>query len=142
MIDLVVNNRKSSKENVKMNKREQIYKCALCGNVVELVNASTGHLMCCKQEMQLMEEQTADSTTEKHVPIIEEDGTCSKVKVGSTPHPMTEEHHIEWIEVINGDYVNREYLQLGDKAEAKFYVNNQPGLIVRSYCNIHGLWTA
>ena len=125
-----------------MNAREQIFKCSLCGNVVEMVHGAEGQLVCCGQDMELMEEKTADFKTEKHVPIISEDGTCSKVVVGSIPHPMTDEHHIEWIEVLVGDYVNRKYLKPGDDPEAYFYVHKQPGAIVRSYCNLHGLWKA
>ena len=125
-----------------MNTREQIFKCTLCGNVIEMVHASTGELICCDKKMELMEEKTADFKIEKHVPIINEDGTCSVVTVGSTPHPMTDEHHIEWIEIINDDYINRKYLKPGDNPKAKFYVHKQPGLRVRSYCNLHGLWKA
>jgi len=125
-----------------MNVREQILKCGICGNVVEMVHGSTGRLICCGKEMGLMEGKTADSKMEKHVPIISEDGTCSKVVVGSIPHPMTAEHHIEWIEILVGDYVNRKYLKPGDDPIAHFYVHKQPGQVVRSYCNLHGLWKA
>lgn len=120
--------------------RSDIYKCELCGNVSELVGVGGGKLNCCGQPMQLLPEQTADATTEKHVPILKDDSINITVIVGSTAHPMTEEHYIEWIEVINGDYVNRKYLEPGDAPEAEFYVHKQPGLILRSYCNLHGLW--
>ena len=125
-----------------MNKREQIYKCNVCGNIVEFVHPAAGEVTCCGESMVLMDEKTADFKTEKHVPILSESGSGVKIVVGSTAHPMTEEHYIEWIEVINGDYVNRKYLKPGDAPEAEFYVPKQPGLIVRSYCNIHGLWKA
>jgi superoxide reductase len=90
--------------------------------------------------MALMQEKTADSKTEKHVPIFGEAQNGVKVIVGSTAHPMTPEHYIEWIEVINGDYVNRKRLKPGEAPEAEFYVTKQEGLVLRSYCNIHGLW--
>ena len=90
--------------------------------------------------MKLQEEKTADSKTEKHVPIIEATPNGVKVTVGSVPHPMVDDHYIEWIEVANGPYVNRKYLKPGDKPEAEFYVKLQPGLIVREFCNKHGLW--
>jgi len=118
----------------------EIYKCSRCGNVVEVTNGNAGTLNCCGAPMDLMEEKTADSSTEKHVPIVAAAGSGIKVVVGSTAHPMTEEHYIEWIEVINGDYVNRKYLKPGDKPEAEFYVPEKEGLILRSYCNLHGLW--
>jgi len=90
--------------------------------------------------MQLMTEQTADKTKEKHVPLISGDKNGVKIVVGCTPHPMTDAHYIEWIEVANGPYVNRKYLKPGDAPEAEFYVPMQSGLVVRSYCNVHGLW--
>lgn len=122
-------------------KRNEIYKCH-AGMTIEILGEADCELVCCGKPVELLKAQTADSSTEKHVPIIKECGDGIKVIVGSTAHPMTEEHHIEWIEVINGDYVNRKYLKVGDAPEAEFYVKNQPGLIIRQYCNIHGLWSS
>jgi len=122
-------------------KRNEIYKCH-AGMTIEILGGADCELVCCGKPVELLKAQTADSATEKHVPIIEECGAGVKVIVGSTAHPMTEEHYIEWIEVINGDYVNRKYLKPGDAPEAEFYVENQPGLIVRQYCNVHGLWSS
>lgn len=118
----------------------EVYKCEKCGNVAEITHG--GHCVpeCCGQGMTLLKEKTADSKLEKHVPLQTEGTYGVKVIVGSTPHPMTPEHYIEWIEVINGDYVNRKYLKPGDAPEAEFYVPVQKGLILRSYCNLHGLW--
>ena len=125
-----------------MTEKNQVYKCNLCGNIVDILHHADGSLICCGKEMELLVAQTADPKTEKHVPVLIDEGLCLKIKIGSTPHPMTEEHHIEWIEILNGDYVNRKYLNPRDKAEAEFYLHKQPGLIMRSYCNIHGLWKA
>ena len=125
-----------------MNKRESIYKCELCGNIVEFVRPGEGELVCCGQNMVLMEEKIADFKVEKHVPILSETDNGIKITVGSTLHPMTEEHYIEWIEVINKDYINRKYLKPGNAPVAEFYIPNQPGLVIRSYCNMHGLWKA
>lgn len=123
-----------------MTKKRELYKCALCGNIVEVLDPADGELVCCGEPMTLLEEKTADKTTEKHVPIIQETSEGIKVIVGSTPHPMDEKHFIEWIEVINGDYVQRKRLHPGEKPEAEFYVPLQDGLIAREYCNVHGLW--
>ena len=123
-----------------MSKKLEIYKCAK-GMVLEVVNGGdVCDLTCCGEPVVLQEEQTADAATEKHVPVVEEIDGGIRVKVGSVDHPMTEEHSIQWIEVINGDYVNRKYLHAGEKPEALFYVPMQKGLIVREYCNVHGLW--
>lgn len=117
-----------------------VFKCEVCGNVVELLFFGGGELVCCGEPMKNLEAKSTDATTEKHVPIIEEIDGGSRVYVGSTEHPMTEEHYIRWIEIINGDYVNRKYLKPGDKPEAFFYVKKADNLIVREHCNIHGLW--
>jgi len=83
-----------------MAKQLDIFKCELCGNVVELLHVGGGQLVCCGQPMTLMEEQNADSATEKHVPVIEKKDGGLLVKVGSIPHPMIEKHYIEWIQLI------------------------------------------
>jgi superoxide reductase len=121
-----------------MPKRLEVYKCELCGNVVEVTHGAKGALVCCGQEMKLLEEQTADSAREKHVPLVE--GT--KVKVGSVPHPMEEKHFIEFIEVLSpeGDLVCRKYLEPGDAPEADISCCAGGKVVAREYCNVHGLW--
>ena len=119
----------------------EIYKCEECGLVVEVTTGSDRTPSCCGKEMKKLEPQTAEFKFEKHVPYPEANGSGTKVSGGkATAHPMTEAHHIAWIEVINGDYVNRKYLNPNDKPEAEFYVPLKKGMIVREYCNIHGLW--
>ena len=121
--------------------RLEIYKCDECGLVVEGTTGCNCSTVCCGKEMKLMSPQTAEFKFEKHVPYPEARDNGMHVAVGKEmAHPMTEEHHIEWIEVINGPYVNRKYLKPGEKPEADFYVPLQKGMIVREYCNIHGLW--
>jgi len=120
--------------------RLYVYKCEVCGNIVELMHVGGGDLVCCGKPMKLMTENTTDAATEKHVPVIESIADGIRVKVGSVAHPMEEKHFIEWIEVINGDWVNRKYLKPGDKPEAEFYVKDNGKLIVREYCNVHGHW--
>ena len=72
-----------------MTKRMEVYKCEICGNIVEVLHKGEGALVCCGEEMKNLDEQTADFKTEKHVPMIQESGEGVKVIVGSTPHPMT-----------------------------------------------------
>jgi superoxide reductase len=122
-----------------MTKRLEVYKCEICGNIIELLHTGRGTLVCCGQEMNLMREQTADQTTEKHVPIIEKIPSGIKAVVGSTLHPMEEKHYIEWIEIITKGGASRKFLKPGDKPESLF--KDVEGLEkVREYCNIHGLW--
>jgi superoxide reductase len=122
-----------------MVKLKEIYKCAICGNIIEVVHASTGELVCCGQPMELLAEKLLDVGNEKHVPIIEKTTTGVKVKVGSIPHPMEEKHYIEWIEIAADDMVIRRFLKPADKPEAEFCVTAKK-LSARDYCNVHGLW--
>jgi superoxide reductase len=119
----------------------QVYKCGVCGNILEVVHAGAGiNLVCCGQAMILMKENSIDASKEKHVPVVEK-GATLKVKVGSVPHPMEEKHYIEWIEVIADGRSYKKFLKAGDKPEAEFNVKADDA-IVRAYCNIHGLWKA
>ncbi|MDD3538784.1 MAG: desulfoferrodoxin [Atribacterota bacterium] len=122
-----------------MTQKYEIYKCELCGNVVEVLHSGQGELVCCGQPMRLLEEQTAEQAKEKHVPVIEETAEGIRVKVGSVPHPMEEKHYIEWIEVITDQGSGKKFLKPGDTPEAEF--EDVQGLQkVREYCNIHNLW--
>jgi superoxide reductase len=123
-----------------MTKHLEIYKCNVCGNMVEVVHAGGGELVCCGQPMVALQEQTADSSTEKHVPVVEREGSGYRVKVGSVPHPMTEEHYIEWIEIMFNDKVGRRFLEPGAPAEAFFDGIEADEVTAREYCNVHGLW--
>jgi superoxide reductase len=124
-----------------MTEKLQIYKCEICGNIVEMVHAGAGQLVCCGQPMKLFQENTVDAAKEKHVPVMEKTAAGLKVKVGSVPHPMEEKHYIEWIEVISGGKAYRQFLNPGEVPEATFALQDEP-VTVREYCNIHGLWKA
>lgn len=127
-----------------MTKLHQVYKCNVCGNIVEITHASIGTLVCCNQAMQLLDEQTADMATEKHVPVIEKTANGYQVTVGSTLHPMEDKHYIEWIEIIVDGQVLRQHLQPNDQPVAEFCVSEKlreaKQVVAREYCNIHGLW--
>ncbi len=117
-----------------------IYQCEICGNIVEVLHAAAGTLVCCGEDMNLLEEKTADTSTEKHVPYVEKKGNVYTVKVGQNQeHPMTDEHRIEWIQVIAGGSAYRKFLKPGDKPQAEFEVNADIKM-AREYCNVHGLW--
>jgi len=122
-----------------MTKRGQVYKCEVCGNIVELLHTGAGTLVCCNQPMKLMDEKTADFTTEKHVPIIERISGGWRVTVGSTLHPMEAQHYIEWIELIAEGRICRKYLKPGDAPTAEFQTPVDM-VTAREYCNVHGLW--
>ena len=117
----------------------QVYKCNVCGNIVEVLHAGGGQLVCCGQPMELLKEKTEDAGLEKHVPVIEKTNSGVKVKVGSVPHPMEDAHYIEFVEVIAGGRIYRKFLGPGDKPEAEFEINAE-NIKAREYCNVHGLW--
>jgi superoxide reductase len=117
----------------------QIYKCEICGNMVEVIHGSGGTLVCCNKQMNLIDENTVDASKEKHVPVIEKVEGGILVKVGSIDHPMEENHHIEWIEIHAGNKLYRKYLKLGEKPEVLFKIDEEVDY-AREYCNLHGLW--
>ena len=122
-----------------MTKRLQIYKCEVCGNIVEMLHEGVGELVCCGQPMKLYEENTVDAAKEKHVPVSEPTDHGIKVKIGSVPHPMEDKHYIEWIEIISDGKAYRQFLKPGEAPEATFCIEGD-NIILREYCNIHGLW--
>jgi len=122
-----------------MVKRLEVYKCEVCGNIVEVLHEGKGELVCCGEPMKLFKENTLDAAKEKHVPVIEKTADGYKVKVGSVAHPMEEKHYIEWIELIADGKVYRQFLKPGDVPEAIFCIEAKE-IIAREYCNLHGLW--
>ena len=120
-------------------KRTQVYKCVKCGTIVEIIEPGRPSLVHCGEPMELLEEQVADPAENKHVPVIEKVDGGYKVKVGSTPHPMTEKHHIAWIELLADGKVYRQFLDPGEAPEATFRVEAE-NVSAREYCNLHGLW--
>jgi len=124
-----------------MAERLQVYKCDLCGNIVEVLHGGAGELVCCGQPMKLMVENTVDAAKEKHVPVIEKVEGGVKVKVGSVAHPMEEKHYIEWIQVIADGQAYRQFLKPGDAPEATFKLKAQ-NISAREHCNLHGVWKA
>ena len=123
-----------------MPKIKEIYKCNICGNIIEILHEGIGRLVCCDEPMELMKEKTEDSSIEKHVPFIEKTASGILVKVGENQdHPMEEKHYIEWIQVIADGVSYRMFLKPGDKPQAEFTIKANE-IVAREYCNIHGLW--
>lgn len=119
--------------------RNQVYKCGVCGNTVEVVAVGGGELHCCGQPMNLLAENSTDAAVEKHVPVVEKIDGGYKVSVGSVAHPMAEEHYIPWIELIADGVVYRAFLRPGAAPEAVFHID-AGAVTARAYCNLHGLW--
>ena len=122
-----------------MTKKSEVYKCEVCGNIVEVLHTGAGELVCCNQPMKLMAENMVDAAIEKHVPVINKTQEGIKVSVGSIDHPMEEKHYIEWIELQADDQKYSQFLKPGEKPEVLFKIEAS-NLKARSYCNLHGLW--
>lgn len=124
-----------------MANRLEIYKCEVCGHIIEVLHEGKGTLVCCGQTMKVFKENTVDAAKEKHVPVIEKTADGFKVMVGAVAHPMEEKHYIEWIELVADGVAYRKFLKPGDAPEAVFCINASD-VSAREYCNIHGLWKA
>lgn len=125
--------------------KKEIFKCQICGNVVEVLDAGGGELICCGEPMQKMEEKEKEAEgKEKHVPVVEQEGSNVTVKVGDVPHPMEEDHYIQWIELYIGEeFYERKFLNFEDEPVAHFCVPEASAAIAaRAYCNKHGLWAS
>lgn len=125
-----------------MTNQFEIYKCSVCGNIVEVVHASGGTLVCCGQNMNLLVEKTNEEGNEKHLPVIKRMKSKIKVKIGAKKHPMEENHHIEFVEILVNGKSYKQFLKPNDKpiAEFKLVLKENESLIARCYCNIHGVW--
>jgi superoxide reductase len=124
-----------------MTAKLQVYKCEVCGNMVEVIHEGQGELVCCGKPMKLLVENTTDASKEKHVPVVEKTSTGIRVKVGSAPHPMEEKHYIEWIQIMADGRAYRQFLSPGNAPEATFDIKADK-VTAREYCNIHSLWKA
>jgi superoxide reductase len=146
-----------------MAEKREIYKCRICGNIVEVLHSGKansfpdspkpqtpqgfedsgqGILVCCGENMEKLQEKTgAEEGKEKHVPVITKTPEGWNIKVGSIEHPMLPEHYIEWIEIIEDEFCARRALNSGEKPEANFESKSRV-IRARAYCNVHGLWSS
>jgi superoxide reductase len=123
-------------------KKTAVYKCDKCGAIVESLWDTVQVLTCCGEDMKELVPNSVEASKEKHVPVIERQGSKVTVKVGSVGHPMTKEHYILFVELIAGDTVLRHDFKEGDTtAEAVFYVEEHVPVVAREFCNLHGFWT-
>lgn len=121
---------------------EQIYfVCETCGNMVEALKESGVAMMCCGKPMTKLEPCSTDGAFDKHVPSVSVDGCKVNVVIGEVEHPMTEEHHIEWISIETKKGSQRKYLKPGEAPKATFILTEDDELVATyAYCNLHGLW--
>ena len=123
-----------------MTKQNEIYKCDVCGNIIEVLSEGAGELVCCEEPMTLLKEKTDGEHTEHHKPIfMKKDNNEIIVKIGEKEHPMTKEHHIKMIEIFNEDGVVRKYC-ITEESPEMCIKNDKNPTHARAYCNLHGLW--
>lgn len=127
-------------ESTVSNKNARFYLCKHCGNLVGMIHNSGVPMICCGEPMVELVPNTTDAAQEKHVPVVEVSGSTVTVKVGSVPHPMTEEHWIQWIYLETSKGGQRKSLLPGDKPEAVFQLADDEAVAAYAYCNLHGLW--
>ena len=121
--------------------KRDYYRCEICGNIVEMIEDSGVEIICCGEPMTLLDANTTDAATEKHVPVCKREGNKLRVDVGSVPHPMIDKHYIQWIAIAQENHTQRIALKPGQEPSAEFSVNDGP-VVVYEYCNLHGLWKA
>ena len=122
-----------------MAERLEVYKCEVCGNIIEVLFGGEGELVCCGKPMVLQKENIVDAAKEKHVPVVEKTADGFKVKVGEVAHPMEEKHYIQWVEIIADGKAYRQFLNPGEAPEATFNIHADQ-VTAREYCTLHGLW--
>ncbi len=119
----------------------KFYICKHCGNIIAFAKNTGVPVMCCGEKMQQLVPNTTDAAQEKHVPVVTQKENCVTVQVGSVPHPMTEEHYIEWICLHTTQGNQRKCLNPGDPPTACFMICEGEEVIeAMAYCNLHGLW--
>ena len=121
--------------------RSEVYRCLVCGNIVEVLHAGPGELVCCGQPMKLQVANTVDASYEKHVPVVETVPGGFRVKVGSAAHPMIPEHYIEWLDLVTVEGNCRRFLNPGEIPEVEFKSKAETAS-ARAYCNLHGFWAS
>jgi len=126
-----------------MTEHLELYKCDVCGNVIEVLVPGIGELVCCGEPMEQMEVKTKDSEFgEKHVPVITHlDSGETEIRVGSVLHPMEEKHYIQFIQTISADkkFTQTKFLSPGEEPVMK--TKTEEITKARELCNIHGVWS-
>ena len=119
----------------------KFYSCEICGKIIAMVKDTGVPTICCGQPMKEIVPGSVDAAAEKHVPVVSVDGNIVTVEVGSVPHPMAEEHYIEWIVLSTKEGMQRKELNPGDEPKAEFALTDGDEVIgALAYCNLHSLW--
>ena len=124
-----------------MNNSKKFFICSVCGNIIEMVESKGPKVVCCGKQMEELVANTTEASVEKHIPVVDVNDNKVKVQVGSTLHPMTQEHHISWIYLLTTQGGQRKYLEINGEPTIEFALTEDDKLLeVYAYCNLHGLW--
>lgn len=124
-----------------MCEEKKFYVCKHCGNLVGMIHSSGAPMICCGDPMTELVPNTVEASVEKHLPVLTILGGTVSVKVGSVPHPMTQEHHIAWIFLQTEQGGQRACLAVDGEAKAEFALTaTDKPVAAYAYCNLHGLW--
>ena len=123
-------------------KDNKIYVCEHCGNMVGMINDSGVPLVCCGHKMTQIIPGVVEASREKHIPVATVEGNTVKVTVGAIEHPMAEEHHINWVDLLTDKGGQKKNLEVGKEPTISFALVDEKPIAVYAYCNLHGLWKA
>ncbi len=120
-----------------------LYRCEICGNLIQVIIDGGGELVCCGQPMQKLEAKNQEEAMiEKHIPVfVKNNDNGDEVRVGEVLHPMNDDHYIMFIETISEDKNNVQLKYLHPGEEPKMILNQKFGkILAREFCSLHGLW--
>ena len=114
--------------------------CKHCGNIIGMIHSSGVPVVCCGENMSELIPGTVDASREKHVPVVKVEGNIVTVEIGAVPHPMLEEHYIQWVYLQTEKGGQRKCLKPGEAPKVTFALDGDKPLAAYEYCNLHGLW--
>ncbi len=121
----------------------KFYICEHCKNIIVKLNDSGVPVVCCGEKMSELVANTTEAAFEKHIPAAVIDGNKVSVAVGSTLHPMLEEHYIKFVVLETDKGYQVKNLVPGTEPKAEFVLaDGEKAVAVYEYCNLHGLWKA
>ncbi|MEY8339188.1 desulfoferrodoxin family protein [Lachnospiraceae bacterium 62-35] len=119
----------------------KFFGCGKCGSIITFLKDTGVPISCCGERLTELVPGTSDGASEKHVPVVTQDGSHITVSIGSAEHPMLEEHYIEWVCLETKKGFQVKYLKPGQSPKAEFIVTpDDEAIAVYEYCGLHGLW--
>ena len=118
-----------------------LYKCCVCDTLAEVLDQKGPEQICCGRAMTPMLGRSTGMGEHIHLPVLSWCDGSIDISVGRQRHPMSNNHHIQWIEFVAEGQSHRRFLKVGQPPEVTFGIQSDCG-IVRAFCNRDGLWEA